>query len=732
MKKFLFSPWLKAVAVILFLASLTLGGLVGIQAGQQFWEEDNYIYDFGSSLEDSWYFRYLVSLSEDAVLGTLREIDYRDPTYVADDYDHSSMDGQMETAMPPTVGMEDELSPTEVTEEWDYIVSPSVSSLPRELTEEELALFLRRSKERLETLPYLDYIEYYVNLNGTIISNTDFVDAAPLMNGVYKYYAIESDHSTRFSSSHPSYWEPSVYDYGIEHLHLPPMVIATRIRPEYVKSCALLWDKQEDILYTAGSRMLVCILTLLLSLIYLICVCGKDKDGNRKEIWVDKIWVEFHLGAMAAIGIGAVMLCWVVIETAFDKQFPIETAYLIPGLLIPLAGGLILCSLLSILRNLKAGAFAKRCGVCIIVKFLLGLLKKLLIALWKCCKAMGRGIKRWVRSFASARESTFTLLQIGALLLYTVVAVIVGVIGAEGGPGILLFLLPFYGFGAYLIVRKGKDLEEIKKGASRIRSGDLTHQVPDSQSTYFRNLTEDINHIAKGLDASLCARMKAERMKTELITNVSHDLKTPLTSIITYTELLSKVEALPEEAEDYIRIIGDKSQRLKSLTQDLFDMSRVQSGNEEVCWEVLDAAILLEQSLAEETAQIPEDALRFCLKTQENLTFMGDGRKLTRVLGNLLQNVIKYALPGTRVFLSAFEEEGQVVMECKNTSAYPLDFAPEDILGRFVRGDSARSTEGNGLGLPIAKSYTELCGGTFCLTLDGDLFKVRLSFPKSK
>ncbi len=732
MKKFLFSPYLKTLAVILFLASLTLGCLVGIQAGQQFWEEDNYIYDFGTTLEDSHYFRHLVSMAENAVLGTFWEIDYRDSIYVADDYDHSSTEGQMETALPPTVGMEDEFSPTEVTEEQDYITAPSVNSLPRALTEEELEFFLRRSKERLETMAYLDYIEYYVNLNGAVISNTDYVDASPLMNGVYKYYAMEKDQSTRFSSSHASYRAPDTYDYGIEHLQLPPMVIATRIRPEYVESCATLWDKQEDILYTTGSRMLICALTLLLSLIYLICVCGKDKDGNRKESWVDKIWVEFHLGAMAAIGIGAVMLCWVVIETAFDKQLPIETAYLIPGLVVPLAGGLILCSLLSIIRNLKAGLFAKRCGVCIILKYLLRLLKKLLIALWTCCKAIGRGLKGWARVFIHARESIFTLLQIGSLLVYTIVTVIIVAIAAEEGPGILLFLLPFYGFGGYLIARKGEDLAEIKKGATRIRNGDLSHQVPEPKATYFKALAEDINHIAKGLDNSLSAKMKAERMKTELITNVSHDLKTPLTSIITYTELLSRVENLPEEAEDYIRIIGDKSQRLKSLTQDLFDMSRVQSGNEEVCWEVLDAALLLEQSLAEETAEIPEETLRFCLKTEENLTFMGDGRKLSRVLSNLIQNATKYALTGTRVFLSAYEEGDRIIMECKNTSAYPIDFTADEILGRFVRGDSSRSTEGNGLGLPIAKSYTELCGGTFQLILDGDLFKVLLSFPKNK
>ncbi len=714
MKRFLFSTYTKVFAVILFLASLTLGCLAGIQGGQQLWEEDNYIYDFGSSLEDSYYFRHLVDLPENSVLGAFWEFTYRGGSFRDD------LDIMDETQDPLTdVG--------EPTEE-PFPTAPQKKPLSRD----EEAQLLHRIEEMLDNLPYLDYIEYYVNLNGTVFSNNGVSDPATLTDGLYKYFTIDKDGNTEFSCGRNSYDMPWIYDSGIENLQVDPLIIATRIRPEYVEECSVLWKEQETILYTMGARLLIFALILLLSLIYLICVCGKDKDGNRKESWVDRIWAEFHLAAIATFGIGAIFLCVVVIDATFNKQFPIEAAYLISGVVIPLAGGLILCSLLSMIRNLKAGFFAKRCGVCILLKWLLILLKKILIGLWRFCKAIGRGLARWGKTLASAREITFTLIQIGALLFYTIVTVVIVAFAAEEGAGILLFLLPIYGFGGFLIARKGEDLEEIKKGAARIRNGDLSHQVPAPKATYFKALAEDINHIAKGLDNSLSARMKAERMKTELITNVSHDLKTPLTSIITYTELLSRVEGLPEEAEDYIRIIGDKSQRLKSLTQDLFDISKVQSGNEEVCWEVLDAALLLEQSLAEETGEASMEALPFCLKTSENLSFMGDGRKLSRVLGNLIQNATKYAMSGTRIFLSAYEQEDRVIIECKNTSAYPLDFAPEEILGRFVRGDSSRSTEGNGLGLPIAKSYTELCGGEFRLVLDGDLFKVLLSFPKAQ
>ena len=155
-------------------------------------------------------------------------------------------------------------------------------------------------------------------------------------------------------------------------------------------------------------------------------------------------------------------------------------------------------------------------------------------------------------------------------------------------------------------------------------------------------------------------------MKTELITNVSHDLKTPLTSIINYTELLSKVEGLPEEARDYVSVIASKSDRLKRLTQDLFDISKAQSGNEEILWEKLDTQLLLQQTLGELDGEIRQSGLSFCVKTEPERYIFADGRKMSRVLGNLIQNTLKYAMKNTRVYLSAREEEGQVLLEIKN------------------------------------------------------------------
>ena len=219
-------------------------------------------------------------------------------------------------------------------------------------------------------------------------------------------------------------------------------------------------------------------------------------------------------------------------------------------------------------------------------------------------------------------------------------------------------------------------------------------------------------------------------MKTELITNVSHDIKTPITSIINYTELLSKVDGLPEEAKDYVAVIAKKSDRLKNLTQDLFDISKVQSGNDEVVLEKLDVALLIGQALAEHDNEIQTSGLQFCVDTPKELFISADGRKMSRVMSNLIGNILKYTMQNTRVFISAADKAGVIEIVLKNISAYPLNFSAEEITGRFVRGDESRTAEGNGLGLAIVKSYTEICNGTFDVVLDGDMFKAILKFRK--
>ena len=220
-------------------------------------------------------------------------------------------------------------------------------------------------------------------------------------------------------------------------------------------------------------------------------------------------------------------------------------------------------------------------------------------------------------------------------------------------------------------------------------------------------------------------------MKSELITNVSHDLKTPLTSIINYADLLSKETLTPPEANDYVKIIKQKGERLKQLTNDLFDISKVQSGNEEFKIEDIDICLLINQTMAELNERIQQSGLVFKVSSEDKEMFIhADGRKMSRVFENLIINCVKYAMKNTRVYINISYAESDVTVEIKNIAGYEMDFDETEISERFVRGDSSRSTEGSGLGLAIVKSYVEACGGCVEIKKDGDLFKVILIFPK--
>ena len=197
-----------------------------------------------------------------------------------------------------------------------------------------------------------------------------------------------------------------------------------------------------------------------------------------------------------------------------------------------------------------------------------------------------------------------------------------------------------------------------------------------------------------------------------------------------YTELLSQIEDLPEEARDYVSVISKKSERLKNLTLDLFDISKVQIGNEDVILEKIDVSVLINQSLGEHDNEIKSSELPFFVEAPKELYIAADGRKMSRVVSNLINNILKYTLKNTRVFITAFEKEGNVIIEFKNIASYPMNFNPDEITQRFTRGDESRTQEGNGLGLAIAKSYTEICNGKFEIVTDGDMFKAILTFRK--
>ena len=270
----------------------------------------------------------------------------------------------------------------------------------------------------------------------------------------------------------------------------------------------------------------------------------------------------------------------------------------------------------------------------------------------------------------------------------------------------------------------------LMESAKRMGKGDLETKVNNSTLVgSFREFAGDLNALADVAMVAARDKLKSERMKTELITNVSHDIKTPLTSIINYVDLMEKPHT-PEEQDTYLEVLSRQSQRLKKLIDDLMEMSKASSGNISVELGDVDAVESVNQALGEFGDKLEKVGLTPVLRSPETpMVMKADGKLVWRVLSNLLSNAVKYALPGTRLYIDMMELEGKVVISLKNISREPLNVSAEELMERFVRGDASRNTEGSGLGLNIARSLMELQRGQLLLTVDGDLFKVTLTFP---
>ena len=285
----------------------------------------------------------------------------------------------------------------------------------------------------------------------------------------------------------------------------------------------------------------------------------------------------------------------------------------------------------------------------------------------------------------------------------------------------LLFILAC--FGAW-------QMKSLKAAGERLARGGIDEKI-DTKHMYweFKRHAENLNSIGEGMAAAVEQRMKSERLKTELITNVSHDIKTPLTSIVNYVDLLNKPHT-PEQEAEYLEVLDRQSKRLKKLTEDLVEASKASTGNMNVSLVRTNTREIIEQSLAEYGRRMEQGKLIVITNIPDPApAAMADGRLLWRVLDNLFNNVCKYALAGTRVYIDAGIEGNEAVISVKNISRDPLNVSADELMERFVRGDSARHTEGSGLGLNIAQSLVNLMHGKFSLSIDGDLFKAEIRLP---
>jgi signal transduction histidine kinase len=449
--------------------------------------------------------------------------------------------------------------------------------------------------------------------------------------------------------------------------------------------------------------------TLLLMLclfIYLMFAAGRRNDSDEvKTTWQHAIPLDLLAAAL-------IFFLYLIYEACQRVNLFWSVEY---GLMIMLPVSLLLFAVsapvLAFLMNLavriKKGKWWRNTIVYRILKLIATVVRKVFMKLPLVWKA--------------------ALLGAGYILVNIVLMFVSWAEDSPGGVLVwLLFNLAVYAALCFLLIQ----MKTLCRAGARIAGGDYAGRIDTKNMVWeFRRHAENLNNITSGMSKAVEERLKSERLKTELITNVSHDLKTPLTSIINYIDLLKKEDLKSDTAGEYVAVLDRQSSRLKKLTEDLLEASKAATGNISVNFGRTDLVELLNQSLGEYAGRFEAGRLEPVFKTGREQAFISaDGRLLWRVFDNLLNNIIKYSLPGTRVYITLDAEGGDTRITLLNISGTPLNIAADELMERFVRGDASRSTDGSGLGLSIARSLTELQGGRFELIIEGDLFKTLLTF----
>lgn len=457
----------------------------------------------------------------------------------------------------------------------------------------------------------------------------------------------------------------------------------------------------------------------LIGLIWLTIVAGKNPYDeeivlNRFDRWKTEIAAVLTIGMCITAGVCGCLLFEDNISAHYYDYFEILTTLSRENegypLIITAATGLILIAFtffligyLSLVRRIKAKTLWKDSIFRMIIS-LFGQIFNHIHELWRTLIVFG--------IFVGVHWMAILFFDFGvefvAIFAMFVVDVLVGV------------YLVFYVIGR----------EKIKRGIQRIAEGEVEYKIPtEKMLPAHKKLAETVNDIGAGLDAAVEKSMKSERLKTDLITNVSHDIKTPLTSIINYVDLLKKENFQDPKVQRYIEVLEQKAQRLKVLTEDVVEASKVSSGNVNLEYMRINFVEMIQQTSGEFEEKFKKRGLKEILRLpEEDVTIRVDGRRTWRILENIYNNAAKYAMEGSRVYADLRVVDGKARFELKNISEQPLNISAEELTERFIRGDVSRSTEGSGLGLSIARSLTELQGGRFELYLDGDLFKVTVEF----
>ena len=499
------------------------------------------------------------------------------------------------------------------------------------------------------------------------------------------------------------------------------VVFRSYIAADYPAQDSVYWalriyDVMAEFAPNAAVIVTVCALAELFFLVFLARAAGR-RAGREEAVagWQEKI--PFDLYAAVVLGGSAMLVAAAAsgTENTFQGFEPIMIAVVLAC--CAAAYALFLAFWMTLCARVKLGRWWENTVCC----WLLRLCRRILRWCWRVlCRAWG-ALAGFVRGIPLVWRTAVGCCVIGVLLF---------ALEGNHADGLLLALLAVLSVAACLL---SMQLRRLQKGGEALAAGDLTSQV-DTSHMYFdlKRHGENLNAISRGMSIAVEQKLKSERLKTELITNVSHDIKTPLTSIVNYVDLLQR-EHTPEQEREYLAVLDRQAHKLKKLTVDLVEMSKASTGNIPCHIARRSVRELIDQTVGEYAEKLSAARLEPVVTLpDEELYCLCDGALMWRVLDNLLSNACKYACAGTRLYIAARREGETVAFSFKNISRDALNVDPDELLERFVRGDSSRTTEGSGLGLNIAKSLVELQKGTFSIAIDGDLFKVGFILPRTE
>ena len=627
-----------------------------------------------------------------------------------------------------------------------YPIPNELYFLPEEVSDNEMELYFSRFTGLGDILrlriggEYLEYVRsvkdinfnernlaYYVRHNGKVYSNVTSREKATSCSAYMTIQKTASDeYEVQFSNFKNTYISSTYVTSLMQNLDslTPDDKLYIGIYTTYPYEDTFRQDNQifsEYYSYTfpaLGIGVVTAIAAIWL-FVHILRRSGRI-SGDDTAVYltpIDRIPVE----VLFIVGLAELIVIFAALESMAMSDFR-SIAEITSREYIMVVGcfeGLYLLGitwLLSIVRQVKAGCLWQH---------------SLIRSGYIFCRKLVQTVSRQKNLAAKTAECfAFYLLINGVLILMLILGV------DNSAPlaslGALLLIIGFNVYILILQIRKAKGEESIREATKALAEGDLEYVAPKMKRLYTeQEIIDNIDHLSDGLHKAIEKSLYDERMKTELITNVSHDIKTPLTSIINYVELIKREEVDNEKVQHYLEVLDKKSQRLKQLTEDLVEVSRISSGNIELERVPIDFGELLRQAMGEFEDKFTEHELKMVERIPEEAHMIfADGRRTFRIMDNLLQNIYKYAMPGTRVYIDLTCENERVRLEIKNISKAPLNIEVSELMERFVRGDQSRTTEGSGLGLSIARDLVRMQDGEFQIYLDGDLFKVVIEFPE--